>query len=131
MHLGAGPLAACLFIAFTTFFLLPAVVIAARAPLLRTMPPELRIACAAVIVVLLAVPWYFARKALGGVLFVDVASLLVLTFSALKFASPRALLDELHPALRQLVIPVLVVLPIIFALVWLGFEVRSPSISAI
>jgi hypothetical protein len=125
LHLGGGPIAACLFVVFVAFFLLPAVVIAARAPWLRTMSPELRITGAAVIVVLLAVPWYFARKALGGMALIDVLACLTLTFSALRFASPRALLEELRPALRRLVIPVLVVLPVIFGLVWLGFEVRS------
>ncbi|HXH41295.1 MAG TPA: hypothetical protein VNN08_21890 [Thermoanaerobaculia bacterium] len=128
VHLGGGLLAASLFVAFLSFFLLPAVVIAARAPLLRTMPPELRLTSAGVIVVLLAVPWFFARKALGGMLLVDLTSSLVLTLSAMQFASPRALLDELRPALRPLVIPVLVVLPVIFALVWLGFEVRSGEV---
>jgi hypothetical protein len=128
VHLGGGLTTGCLFIVFLTFFLLPAVVIAARLPFLRTMPPELRITCASVIVVVLAVPWYFARKALGSMLLVDVTSSLVLTFSALKFASPRALLDDLRPALRRLAIPVLVVLPVVFALVWLGFEVRSGEV---
>lgn len=125
IHLGGSALAAGLFVLFVAFFLLPAIVIAARAPFLRTMSPELRITGAAAIVVLLAVPWYFIRKVSGGMLLFDVAACLVLTFSALLFASPRALLDELRPVLRRLWIPALVVLPVIFALVWLGFEVRS------
>jgi hypothetical protein len=128
VHLGGGLSAACLFLVFVTLFLLPAVVFAARAPLVRTMPPELRITSAGVIVVLLAVPWYFARKALGGGMLVDASSSLALTIAALTLASPRALFEELRPALRRLAIPVLVVLPVIFALVWLGFEVRAGDV---
>jgi hypothetical protein len=124
VHLG-GSLAACLFAAFLAFFLLPAVVIAARAPFLRTMPADLRVVCAAVIVVLLAVPWYFVRKALGWTMVFDSASSVALTFAAVRFGSPRVFFDELRPAFRRLVVPVLVVLPAIFALVWLGFEVRA------
>ena len=125
VHLGGGPIAALLFIAFAAFFLLPAVLLVARAPFLRTMPAEMRVIWAAVVVVMLAVPWYFARKALDWAVIVDAASSLTLTLAAAKFASPRLLLDELRPALRRLVIPALVVLPLIFALAWLGFEVRA------
>lgn len=125
VHLGGGPVAAGLFIVFAAFFLLPAVVIAARAPFLRSMPAELRIIGAAVIVTMLAVPWFFARKALGGTVFADAAMAFVLTFAAMRFASPRALFEELRPTLRRLVIPVLVILPAIFSLVWLGFDVRA------
>jgi len=128
VYLGGGPATAGVFILFVAFFLLPAVVIAARAPLLRDMPPGLRLTCAAVLVVLLSVPWYFARKALGNGMVADVVSSLALTAGAWTFASPRALFDELRPSLRRVAIPVLIVLPVIFALVWLGFEVRSGDV---
>jgi hypothetical protein len=56
---------------------------------------------------------------------VDAASSIALTCAAVRFGSPRVLFDELRPAFRRLIVPVLVVLPVIFALVWLGFEVRT------
>jgi hypothetical protein len=127
VFLGGGPVTAGVFILFVAFFLLPAVVIAARAPLLRDMPPDLRLTSAAVIVVLLAVPWYFARKAIGMPLLADGVSSLALTFAAWRFGSPRAFLEELRPSMRRMAIP-LVVLPVIFALVWLGFEVHSGEV---
>jgi len=125
VYLGGGLAAAGVFMLFVAFFLLPAVVIAARVPLVRSMPAELRITAASVVVVILAVPWYFARKAIGMPVVTDVVASMALTFVALRFGSPRQLLEELR--LRRLAIPVLAVLPLIFALVWLGFDVRVGS----
>ncbi len=127
IYLGGGIAAAGVFVLFLAFFLLPAAVIAARAPLLRNMPAELRITAASAVVALLAVPWYLVRKALAMTMPFDIAASLLLTFLAVRFASPRALLAELRPVLRRLGIPVLIVLPLLFALVWLGFEVRTGS----
>jgi hypothetical protein len=127
VFLGGGGVAALVFILFVTFFLLPAFAIAARAPHLRSMPPGLRLTASGVVVVLFAVPWFFARKATGMPLITDVVASIALTLIAARFTSPRSLLEELRPALRRLVDPVLIVLPLLFALVWLGFEVRVGS----
>jgi hypothetical protein len=124
-YLAGGAVPALVFLLFAAFFLLPGTVLAARSPLLRTMPPDLRIIAASVIVMFLAIPWFFARKALGMPLVTDAVTSLALTFAAIRFASPRALLDKVRPALRRLAVPVLIVLPIVFALIWLGFEVRA------
>ena len=123
-YLAGGLVPAGVFLLFAAFFLLPAVAIAARIPLVRTMPPDLRIIAAPVLVIFLAVPWFFARKALGMPLVTDAVASLAMTFTAIRFASPRALLDEVRPELRRLAVPVLIVLPVVFALIWLGFEVR-------
>lgn len=127
IFLGGGPLAAGVFVLFVAFFLLPAFAIVCRAPFVRNMPPELRITAAAVIVVLLAVPWYFFRKLCALSVPVDAGASILLTVIAVRFAAPRALLEDLRPVLRRLVIPVLIVLPLVFALMWLGFEVRVGS----
>jgi hypothetical protein len=124
VYLGGGLAAAGIFLLFVAFFLLPAVVIAARAPLVRSMLAELRITAASVIVVILAVPWYFARKAIGMPVITDVVASIALTFTALRFGSPRQLVEELRV---RLAVPVLAVLSLIFALVWLGFDVRVGS----
>jgi hypothetical protein len=120
--LGGGFVAPAIFILFIALFLIPAFIIAARAPFVRDMPADLRITSAAVIVVLLAVPWYFFRKLFGMTLPVDAAASILLTVIAFRLA-PRALFDELRPSLRRLA-PVLILLPLMTALVFLGFEVR-------
>jgi hypothetical protein len=74
----------------------------------------------------LAVPWYFFRKLFAMTAPVDAVASILLTVIAVRFAAPRALLDELRPSLRRL-IPVLIVLPVVTALVFLGFEVRAGS----
>ncbi|MBV8544978.1 MAG: hypothetical protein JO088_09545 [Acidobacteria bacterium] len=125
LFVGGGPAAAGVFVVFALFFLLPAFVIVSRAPFVRMMPPDLRIIAAAIIVVLLAVPWYFVRRLSPMTLPFDLAASIVLTLVAMRFAAPGTLFDELRPAVRRLVIPVLVVLPLLFAMVWLGFEVRA------
>jgi len=124
IFLGGGPAAASVFIVFTVFFLLPAFALVCRAPFVRMMPPDLRITAAAMIVVLLAVPWYFLRKLSPMTLPLDLAASILLTVIAIGFAQPRALFEELRPALRRSMIPVLILLPLFFVLVWLGFEVR-------
>jgi len=125
LFLGGGPAAAGVFIIFAIFFLLPAFVIACRAPLVRTMPPDLRITAVSIIVVLLAVPWYFVRKLSPMALPFDLTASILLTVIAARFAAPRGLFEELRPALRRLVVPAVIVLPLLFAMVWLGFEVRA------
>ncbi len=124
VHLGGGAGAAALFLLCCGFLLLPAVMLAMRAPVLRSMPADLRLVSAAALIVLLAVPWYFVRKAIGLPLVVDLATSILLTAAALRFVAPRRLLGELRPVLRPLAMPCLVVLPLIFSLIWLGFEVR-------
>jgi hypothetical protein len=124
VFLGGGPAAAGVFIVFTAFFLLPAFVIVCRAPFVRMMPPDLRITAAAMMVVLLAVPWYFLRKLSPMTLPLDLAASILLTVMAIGFAQPGVLFEELRPVLRRSMIPVLILLPLLFVLVWLGFEVR-------
>ncbi|HEV7485676.1 MAG TPA: hypothetical protein VGQ65_08335 [Thermoanaerobaculia bacterium] len=125
VFLGGGPAAAGVFIVFAAFFLLPAFVIVCRAPFVRSMPPDLRVTAAAMIVVLLAVPWFFLRKLSPMTLPLDLAASILLTLLAMWFAAPRSLFEELRPALQRSVISVLLVLPVLFALVWLGYDVRA------
>jgi hypothetical protein len=127
VFLGGGLAAAGVFVVFVGFFLLPAFAIVCRMPFVRTMPPALRITAAAVIVVILAVPWYFLRKLVPWTLPFDLTASILLSATAMRFAAPRTLFDEFRPTLQRLAVPVLIVLPLLFAMVWLGFEVRVGS----
>lgn len=98
-----------MFVAFVALLVAPAVALARR---VAPMP------VAALLVIVAAVPWYFFRKALGVPLVVDVATAAGLLFSAIRARAFR------RPVLRVPLVT-LVLLPLLFALVWLGW--RAPA----
>ncbi|MEA2163909.1 MAG: hypothetical protein QOK37_2036 [Thermoanaerobaculia bacterium] len=126
VDLAGSVLAAAVFIVFVAGFLLPAGVLALRIPHIRAMPADLRITAASALVVMLVVPWFFLRKALPFLPAVtDIAGCLILIGAAAKFGEVRTTFDELGPALRRSRFVVLIVLPLLFALVWLGYAASS------
>jgi hypothetical protein len=126
LFLAGSVLATVVFIFFAGAFLLPAIVLAMRLPHVRAMPADLRLTTASALVVILAVPWFFLRKVLPvvpGIL--DVAICMILIGAVAKFGAVRATFEELGPALRRSRFVVLVVLPLLFALAWLGYAAPS------
>ncbi|HEV7573157.1 MAG TPA: hypothetical protein VGQ21_16775 [Thermoanaerobaculia bacterium] len=125
IYLGGGVLPAAVFFAFVATFLLPACALMMRLPALRAMPGDLRLSAAAVLVVILAAPWFFARKALPfPPAILDVVLCLILSVAALKFGRLAATINELRPVLIRSRF-VAAVLPVLFALVWLGYAVPA------
>jgi hypothetical protein len=126
IDLAGGVRAAAVFFVFVAMFLLPACALVLRLPHIRMMPPDLRITAASALVVVLVVPWFFVRKFLPFVpAFTDIAACVILSVAAAKFGEVRASIAELAPAMRRSRFVVLIVLPILFALTWLGYAVRS------
>jgi hypothetical protein len=126
VHLGGGIVAALVFLVFLAAFLLPACALVMRLPPLRVMPPDLRLTAAGVLVVMLAVPWFFVRKLLPfAPAITDVVTCAILIGAAAKFAAVRATIEELGPALKRSRFVVLIVLPLLFAITWLGYAVRA------
>jgi hypothetical protein len=126
VHLAGSVLAALVFLVFVAGFLLPACALILRLPHLRTMPPDLRLTTASVLVVLLAVPWFFVRKVLPfPPAIADVAVCVILVAAAAKFAAARATIEELGPAWKRSRFVVSIVLPLLFALAWLGYAVPA------
>ncbi len=126
VHLGGGILTALVFLLFLAGFLVPACALIVRLPHLRTMPPDLRLTAAGVLVVMLAVPWFFVRKLLPfAPAITDVVTCAILVGAAAKFAAVRATIEELGPALKRSRFVVLIVLPMLFAVTWLGYAVRA------
>jgi hypothetical protein len=123
VYLAGGVAGAALFAVFVGAFLLPACVLAMRLPHLREMPAGLRLTAASVLVVIAIVPWFFVRKFLP-VTIADVVTCAVLVAAAAKFGRLRATLGELGPELKRSRFVVLLVLPVLFALVWLGYGAR-------
>ena len=126
VHLGGGILPALVFLVFLAAFLLPACALIMRLPHLRTMPPDLRLTAACVLVVILAVPWFFVRKLLPfAPAIADAVVCAILIGAAAKFAAVRTTIEELGPALKRSRFVVLIVLPLLFALTWFGYAVRT------
>jgi hypothetical protein len=96
VHLAGSLRAAAMFVAFVGCIVVP-VVFLARSP----------------IVILAAVPWFFLRKATGMPFVVDVATAAVLIACAFRWGS--------RPRVRMPAVTFAVV-PILFALVWLGWN---------
>jgi hypothetical protein len=126
LHLAGSVLAAIVFVLFVTAFLLPACALLMRLPHLRTMPPDLRLTAAGALVVMLIVPWFFVRRILPiRPAIADAVICAILIGAAAKFGVIRSTLDELGPALRRIRVVVVFVLPLLFALTWLGYGVRA------
>jgi hypothetical protein len=118
--------AAAIFVVFVAAFLIPACILVMRLPHIRTMPPDLRIAAASTLVVILIAPWFFVRKVLPFVpAFVDIAVCVILAGAAAMFGDVKTAFVELGPALRRSRLVALAFLPILFALVWLGYAAPS------
>jgi hypothetical protein len=125
-HLAGGPLAAAVFIVFVAAFLLPACALVMRLPSLRMMPVDQRFTAASVLVVTMVVPWFFVRKILPFIPAVaDVVVCAILIGAAAKFGAVRATIEELGPALKRSRFIVVILLPLLFALAWLGYAVPS------
>jgi hypothetical protein len=125
-QLAGGVLAAVVFILFVGAFLLPACALVMHLPPLRTMPAELRLTAASALVVMAVVPWFFMRKLLPfAPAIADVAVCMILLGAAAKFGDVKATLEEIRPAFRQSRLIVMIVLPLIFALTWLGYAAPS------
>jgi hypothetical protein len=97
LHLAGSLRGAAMFVAFAALVVVPAV----------TLPRGMALIVA-------AVPWFFLRKAIGMPLLVDVVTAAALIACALKWGS--------RPRIR-LPIVTFVVVPLLFALVWLGWNV--------
>ena len=129
IHLAGGALTAVVFMVFVVAFLLPACVLVMRLPHLRTMPPDLRFTAAGAIVVILIVPWFFVRKMLPfAPAIADVVSCIVLIVAAARFGEVGATLAELRPSMARSRGIALIVLPLLFALVWLGYAVPGDKV---
>ncbi|MEA2413845.1 MAG: hypothetical protein QOI58_502 [Thermoanaerobaculia bacterium] len=126
VYLAGNILAAVGFIVFVAAFLLPACALVLRLPPLRPMPPDLRLIAAGVLVVLLVVPWFFVRKLLPFSPWIaDAAMCAILVAAAAKLGAFRSALGELASAWRLSWFLVLVALPLLSALTWLGYEVHA------
>jgi hypothetical protein len=126
LHLATGVLAAAVFLVFVAAFLLPATLLASRLPHIRSMPADLRLVAAAAVVVVLIVPWFFARRVLPfAPAIADVALCVVLTGAAARYGRLRETFEELRPAMQRSRLLTLLVLPILFAVTWLGYAARS------
>jgi hypothetical protein len=125
VYLAGGVLAAAVFVVFVAAFLLPACALVMRLPPLRPMPPDLRFIAAGALVVMLVVPWFFARRLLAIPVISDVAICVILVAAAAKLGAFRSALSELASAWRLSWFMVVVVLPMVAALTWLGYEVHS------
>ena len=126
VYLGGGVLPAAVFVVFVAAFFLPACVLLMRLSTLRAMPADLRLTAAAVLVVIIAVPWFFARKALPfPPAILDVVLCLMLSVAAAKFGRLAATINEFRPVLIRSRFVVMAVLPVLFALVWLGYAVPA------
>src|SRR3954451_5859934 len=119
-YLAGGLAGVALFVVFVGTFFLPACALAMRLPHVRSMPADLRFTAAAVLVVILIVPWFFVRKLLPATI-VDVVCCAVLTGAAVKFGRLRVTLGDLGLAWKRSRFVVTIVLPVLFALVWLGY----------
>jgi hypothetical protein len=128
VDLAGGVVPAAVFALFAGAFLLPACVLALRLPPLRAMAADVRLTAASALVVVLAVPWFFVRKVLPfPPAIADAVICVILLAAAAKFGAVRASFDELRPALRRSRCIVAIVLPLLFALTWLGYGVRTGS----
>jgi hypothetical protein len=126
MHLAGGLPGAALFVVFVAAFLLPACALVMRLPHLRTMPADLRFIASSVMVVLLVVPFFFLRKLLPfPAAIADIPICAILLVAAAKFGDVRATLDELRPSLKRSRFVVVIALPLLFALTWLGYAVQA------
>jgi len=126
VHLAGSVIAAVVFVVFVAAFLLPACALILRLPFLRTMPPDLRLTAAGVLVVMLAVPWFFVRKLLPfHPAIADVVVCVILIGAAVRFAAVRATIEELGPVWMRSRFVVSIVLPLMFALAWLGYAVPA------
>ncbi|MGH9421448.1 MAG: hypothetical protein ACRD3J_15830, partial [Thermoanaerobaculia bacterium] len=124
LHLAGGFLAAGVFVVFVAAFVLPACLLAMRLPHVRDMPSELRLTSASALVVMLAVPWFFARKVLPVHPWIaDIIVCAILVSAAAKFGDVRTTLAGLGPAWKRSRFVVAIVLPLLFAMVWLGYAV--------
>ncbi len=126
VHLAGSVVAALVFVVFVAAFLLPACALVLRLPHLRAMPPDLRLTAASVLVLVLVVPWFFVRKLFPfAPAFADVVACVILIGAAAKFGAVSATIEELGPALSRSRFVVSIVLPLLFALAWLGYGVPA------
>jgi hypothetical protein len=109
LHLAGSVIAAAMFVAFVLLLVAPALALARR---IAPMP------AAALLVVMAFVPWFFARKAIGMPLVVDAITAAILIAAALMTRS----LQRPRFAMR---LTTFVLLPLLFALVWLGWNARG------
>jgi hypothetical protein len=138
LHLAGNVITATVFVVFVAAFLLPACALVMRFSCLRMMPPDLRLIAGSVLVVALCAPWFFARKLLPfSPAIADIAVCAILTGAAAKFGAVKATIEELRPAWKRSRFIVLIVLPVVFALAWLGYaapegrEVRFDGLFAV
>lgn len=125
VYLGGGVLPAAVFVVFVAAFFLPACALVMRLPALRAMPSDLRLSASAVLMVIITVPWFFARKALPfPPAILDVVLCLIVSVAAAKFGRLAATINELRPVLIRSRF-IVALLPLLFALVWLGYAVPA------
>jgi hypothetical protein len=126
IDLGGSVMAAGVFLAFVGLFLLPACLLVYRLPWFRHLPADCRMIASGVVVVILAVPWFFIRRTLAiAPAITDLIACLILLAAVAKFGDLRATILEIRPFLSRCRVLVIVVLPALFALAWLGYGVSS------
>jgi hypothetical protein len=126
VDLAGGVLAAAIFVLFVAAFLFPVCALVMRLPHVRAIPADLRLTAASALVVMLAVPWFFVRKVLPFAPAIsDIVICVILTCAAVKFGAIPATLEEISPAFLRSRFIVAFVLPLLFALAWLGYGARS------
>jgi hypothetical protein len=120
-HLAGSFEALAMFAAFVVLLVVPALALTRR---IAPMP------VAALIVVVAFVPWFFARKASGMPLIVDLVTAAILIATAIATRSLKM------PSLKMPVVT-FVFVPLLFAIVWLGWnapngnEVRDYGLFAV
>ena len=129
LYLGGGVGPAIAWLLLVLGILLPAASLLTNLKIVKDVPPELRIPCAIVWVLLCATPWYYARRFIPlPPAVIDVALALLLTGWALISGSYRALWRGLAtPIFQSTAAYIFVCIPILFCLCWAGFGVKSAT----
>jgi len=126
VHLAGSFFGALAFVLFVGAFLLPACALVMRLPHLRAMPTDLRLTAASVLVVILIVPWFFVRKLLPvtpAIVDVVVCAILVIAAGKAVLGARLSVLpgsDNRPPSTEHQYV-VFILLPVLFALAWLGY----------
>lgn len=124
-YLAGGWLPALAFLLFLALFLAPAVLLVTRLPFLRTLPEAILPHTAAALVAVACVPWFFLRKALGTPPLLDLLASGLLVGGAARVLRRSPLRMRFRPQALSLVV---LTLPIVFALAWLGYEACSADV---
>jgi len=121
-YLGGGVRGTVTVLAFAVLLLAPAFVLAWRLPFLGHLRADLRVTVAALVVIVAAVPLFFVRKALP--IDIDALLSLVLWLAVARTGWLGTLRMDIECGTGERAV-IFVVLPVVFALAWLGWKVPS------